>query len=155
MSGATGWKSLAHGRGCLPWRWQVPTTIPRGAVQVWVNVSNHIRSQQPWMMHFLSRARLEGPFSQLFGWKTKLRLIRLKLMVGAASAEDSKSLPPSLEQQYRCESMCQITSGAAGWKMKVGQSARNSQGTYPIVGTTSNEDGKYLPPSLKEQYRCE
>ena len=37
---------LPHGRGCLPWRWKVPTTIPRGAVQVWVNVLNHVRSHQ-------------------------------------------------------------------------------------------------------------
>ena len=35
---------LHHGRGYLPWRWQVPTTISRGAVQVWVNVPNHVRS---------------------------------------------------------------------------------------------------------------
>ena len=37
---------LPHGGGCLPWRWQVPTTIPRGAVQVRVNMPNHIRSHQ-------------------------------------------------------------------------------------------------------------
>ena len=37
---------LSHDRGCLPWRWQVPTTIPWEAVQVWVNVPNHIRSHQ-------------------------------------------------------------------------------------------------------------
>ena len=37
---------LPHGRGYLPWRWQVPTTIPRGAVQVRVNVPNHIRNHQ-------------------------------------------------------------------------------------------------------------
>ena len=42
---------LPHGRGCLPWRQQVPTTIPWGAVQVWVNVPNHIWSRQPRMMH--------------------------------------------------------------------------------------------------------
>ena len=35
---------LPHGRGCLAWRWQVPTTIPQGAVQVQVNVPNHVRS---------------------------------------------------------------------------------------------------------------
>ena len=31
--------------------------------------------------------------------------------------------------------MCQITSAAAGWKMKFGRSAQNSQGTCPMVGT--------------------
>ena len=35
-------------------------------------------------------------------------------MVGAASPEDSKSLPLSLQEQCRCELMCQITSEAAG-----------------------------------------
>ena len=41
------WKltgDLPHGRGYLPWRWQVSTTIPQGAVQVQVNVPNHIKS---------------------------------------------------------------------------------------------------------------
>ena len=42
---------LTHGRDWLPWRWQVPATIPQWAVQVWVNVPNHIRSRRPWMMH--------------------------------------------------------------------------------------------------------
>ena len=42
---------LPHGRGCLPWRQQVPSTIPWGAVQVWVNVPNHVQSHWPWMMH--------------------------------------------------------------------------------------------------------
>ena len=42
---------LPHDRSCLPRRWQVPTTIPQGAVQVWVNVPNHIWSHQPLMMH--------------------------------------------------------------------------------------------------------
>ena len=42
---------LPHGRGCLRWRWQVPATIPRWAVQVLVNVPNHARSHRPWMMH--------------------------------------------------------------------------------------------------------
>ena len=42
---------LPHGRGCLPWRWQVPGTIPWWAVQVWVNVPNHIWSHWSWMMH--------------------------------------------------------------------------------------------------------
>ena len=37
---------LSYARGCLPWRWQVPTTIPRGAVQVQVNVPNHVQSHQ-------------------------------------------------------------------------------------------------------------
>ena len=44
-------RDLPHGRGCLPWRWQVPTTILQGAVQLWWNVSNHIRSRWPLMMH--------------------------------------------------------------------------------------------------------
>ena len=42
---------LSYGRGCLPLRWQVPTTIPQGRVQVWVNVPNHVWSCWPWMMH--------------------------------------------------------------------------------------------------------
>ena len=32
------------GRGCLPWRLQVPTINPWEAVQVWVNVENHVSS---------------------------------------------------------------------------------------------------------------
>ena len=51
--------------------------------------------------------------------------------------------------------MCQNTSGAAGWKRKVGQSAQNSQGTCPMARAAYPEDGKSLPPSFKEQYRCE
>ena len=39
--------------------------------------------------------------------------------------------------------------------MKFGQSAQNSQGTYPMVGAASPEDGKSLPQSLEEQYKCE
>ena len=45
--GWSAWNSqgtFQHGRVYLPWRWQVPTTITQGAVQVWVNVPNHIRS---------------------------------------------------------------------------------------------------------------
>ena len=43
---------LPHSRGCRPpWRQQVPTTIPRGAVQVQVNVPNHVWSCRPLMMH--------------------------------------------------------------------------------------------------------
>ena len=48
------------------------------------------------------------------------------------------------------EYMCQITWGATGWKMKVGRSAWNSQGTCPMVGTASPEESKSLPPSLEE-----
>ena len=44
-------RNLPHSRDCFPWRWQVPTTIPQGAVQVWVNVPNHIWSCWPGMMH--------------------------------------------------------------------------------------------------------
>ena len=40
-------------------------------------------------------------------------------------------------------------------KLHPGQSARNSQGIFPMVGAASPEDGKSLPPSLKEQYKCE
>ena len=39
--------------------------------------------------------------------------------------------------------------------LNAGQSARNSQGTFPMVGAASPEDSKFLPPSFKEQYRCE
>ena len=35
------------------------------------------------------------------------------------------------------------------------RSAGNSQGTCPMVGAASPEDGKSLTPSLNEQYRCE
>ena len=91
-------------------------------------------------------------------------------MVGTASAEAGKSLPPSLEEKYRCEWMCQITSGATGhgWctilrrarlegplsplfypeKLNSGWSAQNSQGTFPMVGAASPEDGKSLPPYI-------
>ena len=40
-------------------------------------------------------------------------------------------------------------------KLHPGRSAQNSQGTFPMVGATSNEDIKSLQPSLKKQYRCE
>ena len=40
-------------------------------------------------------------------------------------------------------------------KLHPGQSAQNSQGTFPNVEAASPEDGKSLPPSLNEQYRCE
>ena len=39
-------------------------------------------------------------------------------------------------------------------KLHPGQSAWNSQGTFPMVGAASPEDSKALPPSLEEQYRC-
>ena len=42
---------LPHGEGNILWRWQVPTTIPWGAVQVRVNVPNHVWSRRPWMIH--------------------------------------------------------------------------------------------------------
>ena len=40
-------------------------------------------------------------------------------------------------------------------KLHPGRSAQNSQGTFPMVGAASPEDGKSLPPSLEEQYRWE
>ena len=39
-------------------------------------------------------------------------------------------------------------------KLSPGQSAQNSQGTFPMVGAASPEDGKSLPPFFKEQHRC-
>ena len=54
---------LPHGRGCLPWRQQVPTSIPWGAVQVWVNVPNHIQSCRPWMMHHPGQYKAGRPLN--------------------------------------------------------------------------------------------
>ena len=41
--------------------------------------------------------------------------------------------------------MCQITSGAASWKMKFCRSAQNSQGTCPMLRATSSEDSRSIP----------
>ena len=40
-------------------------------------------------------------------------------------------------------------------KLNPGGSVQNTQGTFPMVGAASPEDGKSLPPSLDEQYKCE
>ena len=40
-------------------------------------------------------------------------------------------------------------------KLHLGQSAQNSQGTFPMVWAATPEDGKSLPPSLEKQYKCE
>ena len=53
--------------------------------------------------------------------------------------------------------MCQITSGAAGWKMKVGQSPQNSKRTCPIMRASSHEDSRSMskPPwSSAAQSKC-
>ena len=68
---------LPHGRGCLPWRWQVPTTIPQGAVQVWVNVPNHVRS------HWLKNE----------GWPICSKLTGDLPIMSTTSPEDSRSIP--------------------------------------------------------------
>ena len=76
-------------------------------------------------------------------------------MVRATSPEDSRSILKTPLKQHLMEYMCRMMSGAACCKMKFGQSARNSQGTCSMVEAASPEDGKSLPPSLEEQYRCE
>ena len=101
---------LPHGRGCLPWRQQVPTTIPWGAVQVWVNVPNHIWSHQPWMMHHPGQGKTGRTLVStlpLINW-TQADLPKTHSpgtfpMVEATSPEDGDSLPPSPVQQCRCE----------------------------------------------------
>ena len=51
---------LPHGWGFLPWRRQVPTTIPHGTVQVQVNVPNQIQSCRPWMMNHPGQGKTGG-----------------------------------------------------------------------------------------------
>ena len=63
-----------------------------------VNVPNHVRSC--WLKNRFGRS----------AWNSQGTCP----MVGTASAEEGKSLPPSLEEQYRCKWMCQITSLATG-----------------------------------------
>ena len=99
---------LPHGRGCLPWRWQVLTTIPQGAVQVWVNVPNYV-------------------------WSCQLCTTLVNLGELGCSA-------PWLKFP---------------WKLNLGRSAWNSQGTCPWPRTTFPEDGKSLALSSKEQARHE
>ena len=40
-------------------------------------------------------------------------------------------------------------------KLNPDRFAKNSQETFPMVGAASPEDGKSLPLSLEEQYRCD
>ena len=130
---------LPDGRGCLPWRWQVPTTIPWGAVQVWVNVPNHIRSHQLKNEGWLICSKFTGDLPDgrgCFPWRwqvpTTIPWWALQVWVNVPNHVRS----------------CQL-------KMKVGQSTQNSQGTCLMVGAAFPEDGKSLPPSLDEQYKCE
>ena len=62
--------NLCHGRGCLPWRWQVPTTISWGAVQVRVNVPNHVRSHQLKNKGWLFSSKLTGHLLHGRDWFT-------------------------------------------------------------------------------------
>ena len=79
---------LPHGNGCLPWRWQVPATIPQWAVQVWVNVPNHIRSHWPWMMHHLQQGKAGRPLNSASPKKLNL----------GQSAQNSRGHAPSWSQ---------------------------------------------------------
>ena len=99
---------LSHGRGCLSWRRQVPTTILQGAAQVQVNVPNYVWSC--WMCTTLMNL---GELGCSAPW--------LKFP----------------------------------WKLNLGHSAWNSQGTCPRPRTTFPEDGKSLALSSKEQARHE
>ena len=72
-------EDLSYGTSCLPLRWQVPTTIPKGTVQVWVNVPNHVWSCWPWMMHHPGQGQAGRILVSLFPWKTESRLICPKL----------------------------------------------------------------------------
>ena len=99
---------LSHDRGCLPCRWQVPTTILEGAAQVQVNVPN-------------------------YAWSCQLCTTLVNLGELGCSA-------PWLK---------------CSWKLNLGRSAWNSQGTYPWPRTTFAEDGKSLALSSKEQARHE
>ena len=86
---------LPHGRDCLPWRQQVPTTIPWWAVQMQVNVPNYI-------------------------WSCRLCTTLVNLG----------------------ELGCSTPWLKFPWKLNLGQSAWNSQGTYPWPRTTFPIDGK-------------
>ena len=99
---------LAHGRGCLPWKQQVPTTILWGAAQVQVNVPNYI-------------------------WSCRLCTTLVNLGELGCSA-------PWLKFP---------------WKLNLGQSAWNSQGTCPQPRTIFPEDGKSLALYSEEQARHE
>ena len=101
-------RDLAHGRDCLPWRWQVLTTILWGAAQVQVNVPNYI-------------------------WSCWLCTTLVNLGELGCSA-------PWLKFP---------------WKLNLGWSAWNSQGTCPWPRTTFPEDCKSLALSSKEQARHE
>ena len=100
--------NLPHGRGYLSWRWQVPTTIPQGAVQVRVNVPNYI-------------------------WSCLLCTTLVNMGERGCSAPWLKF----------------------SWKLNLGQSAWNSQGTCPWPRTTFPEDCKSLALSSEEQARHE
>ena len=99
---------LPHGRGCLPWRWQVSTTILQGAAQVQVNVPNYV-----WSCWLCTTLMNMGELGCSAPW--------LKFP----------------------------------WKLNLGQSAQNSQGTCLRPRTTFPEDGKSLALSSEEQARHE
>ena len=171
---------LPHGRGCLPWRWQVPTTIPQWRVQVWVNVPNHVQSCRPWMMHHPGQVKAGRTLVSALPLKNWTQTDLPKThsgtfpMVEAASPEDSKSLPPFLQGAvqvwvnvpnhvwscWMCTTLMNL--GELGcsapwlkfpWKLSLGHSAWNSQGTCPQPRTIFPEDGKSLALSSKEHAR--
>ena len=175
-------RNLPHGRDCLCWSWQVPTTIPWGEVQVRVNVPNHVRSHRPWMMHHPSKGKTGRTLvSTLFPWKTELRLICSKLTRdlphGGSCLPWRWQVPTTIiwgvvqvqvnvpNYVWSCQ-LCTILMNLGElccsapllkfpWKLNLGRSAWNSQGTCPWPRTTFPEDGKSLALSSEEQARHE
>ena len=169
--------NLPHSRDCLPWRWQVPTTIPRGAVQVQINVPNHVWSRQPWMMHHPWKGKAGRTLVLALPWKTEPRLICPKLtrdlphgggclpwrwqvpttiLWGAAQVQ--VNVPNYVWSCWLCTTLLNL--GELGcsaswlkfpWKLNLGWSAWNSQGTSPWPRTTFPEDFKSLALSAEEQ----
>ena len=154
-------KDLPHGRGFLPWRWQVPATIPQGTVQVRVNVLNHVRSH--WLKNeswpICSKLTGDLPHGRdCLPWRWQV-----PATIPWGAVQVWVNVPNHVQQPLAMDA-APFWAGQ-GWKdpclnsspekLHPGQSAQISQETFPMVGVASPEDGKSLPPFLKEQYKCQ
>ena len=148
---------LPQGKGCLPWRWQVPTTILQGAVQVWVNVSNHIRSRRPLMMHHPGQGKAGRTLVSALPLKNWTQANLPKTHRGPSPRQGLPPLKMASPYHHPSRSSTSASKCAksrhAGWKMKFGWSAQNSQGTCPMVGAISPEDRRSIPKTpLKQRW---
>ena len=153
-------RDLPHGKGFLPWRRQIPTTIPRGAVQVWVNVPNHVQSCWPGMMHHPWKGKAGRTLVLALPLKNWSQADLPKTHKGAAQVQ--VNVPNYIWSCWLCTTLvnlgqlgCSVPWLKFPWKLNLGRSAWNSEGTCPWPRTTFPEDCTSLALSSEEQARHE